>query len=149
MATKTLTNKGNGGLMLSRAFNDFLRPWNEWFTDSAWPERALTVPAVNITETDKSYNLSVAAPGMKKEDFNIDVQGNIISISAAKEESTEAKEKNYSRQEYNYSSFCRSFTLPDEVKQDAIEAEYKDGVLNLRLPKTEAAQKASKKIAIK
>jgi HSP20 family protein len=148
MATKTLTRLGHTGLALSNGFNEFLRPWSDWFNEPAW-ERALSMPAVNISETDKSYNLSVAAPGLKKEDFNVAVDGNILTISSEKEKSTEDKGEDYSRREYNYSSFSRSFTLPEEVKQDAIEAEYKNGELLLTLPKREAEKKATTKVAIK
>jgi len=147
MATKTLARR-NGGHLLTNVFNDFFSPWTDLLTEPVL-ERALTVPAVNITENEKSYQLSVAAPGLKKEDFNVDVDGNMLTISAEKEENKEEKDEQYTRKEYNYSSFSRTFTLPNEIKQNAIEAEYKDGVLHLMLPKTEAAQKATTKIKIK
>ena len=84
---------------------------------------------------------------MKRDDFKIDLQGDILTISAEKEESTE--DKKYNRREYNYSSFTRSFTLPEEVKRDKIEAKYEDGVLNLVLPKSEIAKVSAKSIAVK
>ena len=88
---------------------------------------------------------------MKKEDFKIDVDGNILTISAEKEEKKEEKDKRYNRREYNYSSFSRSFTLPDKVKQEDIQATYENGVLALLLPKKEEARKAVavKNIAVK
>src|SRR5205085_93126 len=97
-------------------FDDFFKPWNEWFGNggSLW-NRALTVPAVNITESKDNYQVSVAVPGMKKDDFKIDVDGNMLSISCEKEDSKEEKDKNFTRKEYNYSSFSRSFNLPDGV----------------------------------
>jgi HSP20 family protein len=109
------------------------------------------MPAVNITENKDDFKVSLAAPGMKKSDFNIDVQGNILTISAEMEEKKEEKEENYTRKEYNFSSFSRSFTLPDEVNKEKIEATYVDGVLNLSLPKKEEAKKAaiSKHVAVK
>ena len=134
MATKTLARR-NGGHLLTNVFNDFFSPWTDLLTEPVL-ERALTVPAVNITENEKSYQLSIAAPGLKKEDFNVDVDGNMLTISAEKEENKEEKDEQYTRKEYNYSSFSRTFTLPNEIKQNAIEAEYKDGVLHLMLPKT-------------
>lgn len=137
------------GLSLSTAFPDLFRNWNEWFNEPAWPERSLTVPAVNITETDKAYSLSVAAPGLKREEFNVDVDGNTLTISAEQQESHEEKETNYNRCEYNYSSFSRSFVLPDDVKQDAIEAAYMDGVLQVTIPKKEVVQKPAAKVAVK
>jgi HSP20 family protein len=95
--------------------------------------------------------VSLAVPGMKKDDFNIDVEGNMLTISSEKEESKEEKEDKYTRKEYNYSSFSRSFTLPDEVNKEKIEAKYEDGVLKLMLPKKEEAKKlaAGKHIAVK
>jgi len=95
---------------------------------------------VNITEEKDQYKVELAAPGMKKEDFSVDVDGNMLTISAATEEKKEEKEKKYTRKEYNYSSFSRSFTIPDEVDKGKIEARYIDGVLNLVLPKMENAK---------
>jgi len=132
-------------------FDDFFKPWNEWFENGGtlW-NRALTVPAVNITENKNDYLVSVAVPGMKRDDFKIDVDGNMLTISCEKEESKEEKDKKFTRKEYNYSSFCRSFNLPDEVSQDKIEAKYEDGVLKLTLPRKEETKKPSaKQIAVK
>lgn len=138
----------NTGLSLGNAFNDFFSPWNDWF-GTLPASRALTVPAVNINESGKAFTLSVAAPGLRKDDFHVDVQGNILTISAEQESSSEEKDDNYSRQEYNFSSFSRSFTLPESVKADAIEAEYKHGVLELTLPKREEDQQRSTKVDVK
>ncbi|MFI5129124.1 MAG: Hsp20/alpha crystallin family protein, partial [Chitinophagales bacterium] len=95
-------------------FDDFFKPWNEWFENGGnlW-NRALTVPAVNITENKNDYQVSLAVPGMKKDDFKIDVNGNMLTISCENEENKEEKDKKFTRKEYNYSSFSRSFTLPD------------------------------------
>lgn len=148
MSTKAITKATGNAPVL---FSDFFKPWNEWFPngDNLW-NNMLSMPAVNITENEKAYQVSLAAPGMKKEDFKIDVDGNILSISAEKEESTEEKEKKFTRREYSYSSFSRSFTLPDEVNQEKIEAAYEAGVLNLTLPRREEAKKTTaKQIAVK
>lgn len=128
-------------------FDDFFKPWSGWFGN----ERTMTAPAVNITENKDDYRISVAAPGLKKNDFNIDVEGNMLTISCEKEERKEEKDERYSRTEYNYSSFSRSFTLPEEVIKDKIEAVYEDGILRLTLPKTEQSKKAalSKHISVK
>jgi HSP20 family protein len=136
---------------LPSEFDDFLIPWNEWFTNSGSRNRALHVPATNITENKDGYKVSVAAPGLKKSDFKIDVEGNMLSISSEKEDSKEEKDARYTRKEYSYSSFSRSFTLPEEINQEKIEASYEDGVLRLTLPKKEEAKKApeSKHIAVK
>lgn len=131
-------------------FDDFFRPWNEWFDNSGLLGRTLNVPAVNITEQKDEYHVSLAAPGMKKEDFNIDVDGNMLTISSEKEESKEEKEKKFTRKEYSYSSFSRSFTLPEEVNKEKIDARYEDGVLKISLPRKEEAKKpAAKHIAVK
>jgi len=138
--------------LLPTVFDEFFKPWNEWFDTSSALGRAITVPAVNITENVNDYNISVAAPGLKKNDFHINVDGNMLTISAEKEETKEEKEEeNYTRKEYNYSSFSRSFTLPQEVNREKIEASYEDGVLKLVLPKKEEVKKAvaSKQIVVK
>jgi len=131
-------------------FDDFFKPWNEWF-DSGLSARVMNIPAVNITEQKDDYQVSLAAPGLKKDDFKIDVDGNMLTISSEKEEKKEEKEERYTRKEYSYSSFQRCFTLPDEVNKEKIEARYEDGLLKLVLPKKEEAKKSaiSKHIAVK
>jgi HSP20 family protein len=148
MSTKALTKKSE---FFPTAFDDFFKPWNEWFGNGGRWTKELSVPAVNITETDNEFSITVAAPGLKKSDFNIDVEGNMLTISSEKEESKEEKDALYTRKEYNYSSFSRSFTLPEEVNKEKIEATYEDGVLKLALPKKEEAKKlaASKHIAVR
>ncbi len=148
MSTKALTR--NGGL-LPAVFDDFFKPWNEWFdTGSNLMNRILTVPAVNIVETKDEFKLSFAIPGMKKDDFHIDVDGNMLTISSEKEETREEKENKYTRKEYNYSSFSRSFSLPEDISKDNIQAAYTDGVLHLTLPKKEEAKKThTKNIIVK
>lgn len=147
MSTRAIAKSG----MLPAVLDDFFKPWNEWFDHgSSFFGRVMTVPAVNIIETKNEYNVSLAIPGMKKEDFNIDVEGNMITISSEQEESKEENEKMYTRKEYNYSSFSRSFTLPEEVNKENIEATYEEGVLKLMLPKKEEAKLAAgKHIAVK
>ena len=129
--------------------DDFFKPWSEWFNGGL--ARELTVPAVNIMENKDDYRISVAAPGLKKNDFNIGVDGNMLTISSEKEESKQEKDAKYTRKEYSYSSFSRSFSLPEEVNQEKIEATYEDGVLKVMLPKKEEAKRlaVSKHIAIK
>lgn len=134
---------------LPSVFDDFFRPFNEIFNSDIMP-RVTTVPSVNVTEKDNSFMVALAAPGLTKEDFKIDVEGNMLTISAEKEESQEEKEgERITRKEYNYSSFSRSFTLPETVQQDKIEARYENGVLNLTLPKKEIQNiRATKQIAV-
>jgi Molecular chaperone (small heat shock protein) len=130
-------------------FDDFFKPWNEWFGNGGSIGRLLNVPAVNITEQKDGYLVSMAVPGMKKSDFKINVDGNILTISSEKEESKEEKEKKFTRREYNYSSFSRSFNLPDDVNKEKIDARYEDGVLKISLPCNEAQKKSTaKQIAV-
>lgn len=133
------------------SFNDLFKPWNDMFENDGFFRRTITTPGVNVTDKPDAYQLSVAAPGLKKDDFNIDVDGNMLTISCEKEESSEKHDEKYTRTEYSYNSFSRSFTLPDEVQQENIEASYTDGVLMVKLPKKENARKAalSKHIAVK
>lgn len=130
-------------------FNDFFRPWNEWFDNGGLPERTLTVPAVNISEEANGYKVTLAAPGMKKEDFKVGIDGDIMSISAETETEKEEKDKKFTRKEYNYSSFSRSFTLPEGIIREQIEARYDNGLLTLVLPRKEDAKvKNSKNITV-
>jgi len=131
-------------------FDDFFKPWNEWFDNGGLLGRAMNVPAVNITEQKDEYLVSLAAPGLKKEDFKIDVDGNMLTISSEKAENREEKDKKFTRKEYSYSSFSRSFTLPVEINKEKIEAKYDDGVLKISLPRKEGTNKLSAKhIAVK
>jgi len=129
---------------LGLSFNDIFEPWSEWFQDGAL-SKTMTVPNVNITEDKSSYNLSLAAPGLAKKDFKIEVEGNMLTISAKKEENKEEKEGTFTRKEYNYASFSRSFTLPEVVAQDKVEATYADGILKMTLPKNDIAAKQLRK----
>jgi HSP20 family protein len=154
--------KSKGGCMSTNAlskkverfpslFEDFFKPWNEFVnTGGSWG-RTLTTPAVNITENKDNFHVTMAIPGMKKNDFNIDVNGNLLTISSEKEESKDDSTQQYTRREYSYSSFSRSFTLPDDVNKEKIDAVYDDGVLKLTLPKKEEAKHlaSSKHISVK
>jgi HSP20 family protein len=159
--TKIFIIKKQGGRMGTQAlakatermpsvFDDFFKPWNEWFDNGGFTGRTMNVPAVNITEHKDEYMVSLAVPGMKKDDFKIDVDGNMLTISSEKVESKEEKDKKFTRKEYNYASFSRTFTLPEEINKEKIEAMYEDGVLKISLPRKEEAKKLSAKhIAVK
>ncbi len=131
-------------------FNDLFKPWNEWLDNGNLWGATMNTPAVNITEHRDEYMVSLAVPGMKKDDFKIDIDGNMLTVSSEQEESKEEKDKKFTRKEYNYSSFCRSFTLPEEINREKIEAKYEEGVLKISLPRKEEAKKLSAKhIAVK
>jgi HSP20 family protein len=107
-----------------------------------------TLPAVNINEEKDHFEIEVAAPGMKKEDFTLNLENNILTISAEKEEKEEKKDKKLTRKEFSFTSFQRSFTLPDSVNSENIQATYKDGVLLLTLPKKEDMQQNTSKRSV-
>lgn len=147
MSTRSLSRMNEGR---SSVLDDFFNPWNEWYDNAGFLNRTMKMPAVNITETNDEYQVSLAAPGLKKEDFKIDIDGNMLSISCMKEENKEEKEKKFTRREYSYQSFSRSFQLPEEVNQEKIDARYSDGVLQIVLPRREEARKnGSRKISVK
>lgn len=110
-----------------------------------------SVPAVNVTETDNSLKLELAAPGFDKKHFSLNVENGHLVVSANREEKTEesGNEKNrFLRREFRYESFKRSFKLPNTVNQDAITAVYENGILNIELPKKEEAKPVTKTIQI-
>lgn len=147
MSIRSLTRREPA---LPTLFEDFFRPWNDWFDGGSILGRSLTVPAVNVTETKKEYALSFAVPGMKKEDFHVDVEGNMLTVSAEKETTQKETDETYTRKEYNFSTFRRTFTLPEEVHKDKIQASYSDGILKLSLPKKEEfIQLPSKSITVR
>lgn len=130
-------------------------PWRSFFdvenVFSGWPGTSRnTLPAVNVSEDEKHFHIDVIAPGFKKEDFKISVDDDVLTISAETKSESENKDNNrqYNRREYSYSSFTRSFTLPDNAKDDAISANYADGILKLMIPKSEQQMKATKEIKI-
>jgi HSP20 family protein len=140
MSTKALTRNNE---FLPSVFDDYFKPWSQWFNLSDLPDNRLSMPAANISDNKDNYEITLAAPGLKKSDFKLDVEGNVLTISSEKEESQEENKGRYTRREYSYSSFSRSFTLPAEVNQESIKATYDDGVLKVALPKKEEAKKLS------
>ena len=108
-------------------------------------------PAVNIAESENEFHIELAAPGLKKEDFKINLEQNLLTVSAErKEEKSESDEaRKYNRIEYNYSSFMRTFTLPETADHTKISAEYKDGILFISVTKKEEAKILSREIAIR
>lgn len=134
--------------------SNWYRPLDRFFRNdflNLWDGNIDTIPSINISEEKDAYKIEVAAPGLKKEDFNIDVERNMLTISCEKEtESKTGGEKdNYSRREYNYTSFSRSLSLPEHVDSSKITAKYNDGILVLSVPKREEEQRRlSQKIKV-
>lgn len=140
-------SNGNKSRAVNPWFNDV---FDSFFNDSFISDRMIArVPAVNICETEGNYQIELAVPGLKKEDFKISLDKNSLSISAERKSEVEEDGKRYNRREYSYSSFVRSFTLPETVDQNNIEAEYTDGILRVNVAKKEEAKVLSREIAIK
>ncbi len=158
----TLMKRTNGnGNMPASTFSGlvdkiFQNNVNRLFDDDFWGfsnvSQNVNVP-VNVRETDKSFELELVAPGLKKEDFKINLQKELLTVSFEHSEeqsqSHEAKEKGWLRKEYQKRSFSRSFNLDDAIDAGSISAKYTDGILHLSLPKTEGAQALSRTIEIK
>ena len=107
-----------------------------------------SMPAVNIKDSDTGVTIELAAPGMKKTDFHIDLNESILTISAEEKTEKEETEDNYTRKEFGYKSFKRSFNLPETIDFEKISAKYTDGILYLNLPKIEEVRKPVKTIEI-
>ncbi len=108
-----------------------------------------TVPAVNISEGEDHYKIEFAAPGLSKKDFKIDLQNNVLTVSSESKHEDKEKKKNFMRREFSYSTFSRSFTLPESVDADKIKAKHDNGILNIHIPKKpEAVEKGPRKIDI-
>ena len=121
-----------------KVFDPFDRLFGNSFLDILSPDVTSTVPSVNIKEKENEYCVEMAVPGMKKEDFNIELEENVMTISCEKESENEEKEEgDFSRREYNYSSFSRSFTLPKNANGDQVTARYEDGMLHVNIAKQE------------
>ena len=109
----------------------------------------ITLPKVNIKETADAFIVEMAVPGLKKSDFQIDLDNEILAISTEIKEELENKEEHYTRREFGYSSFKRTFTLPESVNDEKINARYENGILTILLPKKEEAkQKPARSIKI-
>jgi HSP20 family protein len=110
---------------------------------------ATRVPAVNIAETENGFEIELAAPGLKKEDFKISLDKNVLTVSADKKTENVEEGKKFSKREYSYNSFTRSFTLPEVADHGKIEAGYTDGILKLSVAKKEEAKIQAREIAVK
>lgn len=133
-------------LVFPSLMNELFKP--DWF--GGMENLSSNVPAVNIKENEKDFELELAVPGRKKEDFNIEVNENILTVSSEMTSENEVKEENYTRKEFGYTSFRRAFTLPESIDEDKIDALYEDGILKFVLPKkAEALPKPKRLIELK
>lgn len=128
--------------MIRNIFNDdfdgfFVKPFTNNFS-----------PAVNVVEGKDSFRLEFAVPGFAKNDFNVKLDNNLLTVSAEKKNETNKEEENYTMREFSHSSFSRTFTLPETVDSSKIAAEYTDGILKLVLPKKEEVKQKSLEIKV-
>jgi HSP20 family protein len=140
-------NNGSNSKNLAPGFNDV---FESVFNDSFLSDRMISrVPAVNISETEDQYVIEMAAPGLKKEDFNIKLDRNLLSVSVEQRREQNDQNKQYNKREFSYSSFVRSFALPDTADDAKIEAQYVDGMLNIHVAKKDEAKQIVRQIEIK
>lgn len=141
---------------LPSLFSDLLNPLTLLGRDmfdldtSLVPSRlGITVPTANIKETPKEYKLELAAPGLERNDFSIEINNHSLTVSAEKEHESNEEENGYSKREYSFNSFCRTFSLPENIKEEKIEAKYDKGVLKISIPKEkETKVKPAQKISV-
>jgi HSP20 family protein len=137
----------NANNALLPGFNDV---FESVFNDTFFNDRLVNrVPAVNISESLESYHIELAAPGLKKQDFKINVDGNVLNIAVEQVKENNGGGRKYNKREYSYNSFVRSFTMPEQADQNRIEAAYENGVLTVDIAKREEAKMASRQIEIK
>lgn len=138
--TLVRNNYRNLGNAFDGFFNTFPATWGK--------ELNLNVPAVNIHETAEAFHLELSAPGLNKEDFKVNLDKGLLTISYEKKAETENKDYKTHRREFTTASFKRSFTVEDKINEEGIQAKYENGVLKLLLPKKEEVKVAPKEIAI-
>jgi HSP20 family protein len=125
-------------LIARRSFRPYFMP--DFFKDDLFqliPDRTSSEPALNIKENEKSYVLELAVPGIDRKDLKIDINDDVLTISSETKNEKEENRDGYRRKEFSYSSFCRSFYIPENANTEKIEASYKDGVLTVGIPKQE------------
>lgn len=131
---------------INRMFNSFFRGGTQDDSDlyaSTW------LPAVDVAEHDDEYHVKVELPGVSRDDVKITMQGNILTISGEKKQEKETKKSDFHRVERSYGSFQRSFTLPATVQSDRIDATFKDGILNIKVPKAEESKRKAIEVKVK
>jgi len=117
--------------------------------DTFFSNGMASVPAVNISDSKDHYHVELAAPGLRKEDFNLSLEKNMLTISVEKTHQDNSEERNYNKKEFSYTSFVRSFTLPDDADTSGIDAKYADGLLCINIAKNAEAKMQTRQIEIK
>ena len=142
-------------IMLVKMNRTFPAFWDDFFGSDSYPAHYnsfgfKTLPAVNISEGENEYTIEVAAPGLEKKDFKIDMEKDRLTISSTNEDKQEENNDRCTRHEFHYNKFSRSFTLPETVDSEKIIAKHRDGILYVDIPKKEEAKvKPAREIAIK
>jgi HSP20 family protein len=139
--------KSNDANWLPSVLDDMLK--TDWLGENSSRGTIGTrIPAVNIQETEENFMLALAAPGKTKKDFNIELDNNVLTISSEEREEKTSSDANgrFTRKEFNYNNFKRAFSLPETVESDKISAAYKNGVLEINLPKKEEAKQQAKRM---
>ena len=127
--------------------NTFERALDEFFKPNfSSPAFSGQKPMVNVVESDDNFKLEVAAPGLNKEDFKISIEKDQLIVSASREDKKEETTEKYARREFNFTSFKRSFYLPETINGEAIAANYENGILTLTLPKKEEAKEKGPRV---
>lgn len=140
-------NNPSNSKNLNPGFNDI---FESVFNDSFLSDRMIArVPAVNICETQDHYLIEMAAPGLKKEDFNVKLDKNLLTVSVEQRKEQQEQNKQYNKREFSYSSFVRSFALPESADDAQIEAQYLNGMLNIHVAKKDEAKQVVRQIEIK
>jgi HSP20 family protein len=124
---------------LPSLFNDIL---NDFWT----PRESQWMPAVNVTERADEYTIDLAVPGMEKNDFRVEIDNGVLTISGERKEENKAEGDVYTRREFHYGSFMRTFTLPEDVNGEKVSASYKNGILSITVAKKEEAKRKPKKM---
>ncbi|MBU2018533.1 MAG: Hsp20/alpha crystallin family protein, partial [Bacteroidetes bacterium] len=137
----SLVSVPKNGSLANRNSNQNFPTWSNWFDDlfnrdlpsvfNSNFNTGITLPKVNIKETPDAFLVEMAVPGLKKSDFQIDLDNQVLSISTETKGENEHKEGNYTRKEFGYSSFKRTFNLPESVNEEKINASYQDGILSI------------------
>ena len=142
--------KFNSDTKKNNSVSNFNNVFDSIFNDTFFADRMVSrVPAANISETADHFHVELAAPGLKKEDFKLKLERDVLSISVEQSNHEEQQNRNYAKREYSYSSFVRAFTLPESANVEGIEARYMDGVLCVDIPKREEAKMVTRQIEIK
>lgn len=140
--------KYNNRIMAPGIFNLLNDIFSEDFVTPSMSYRRESVPAVNIKQDEKSFIVEMAVPGLDKKDINVEIEDDVLSISSEKQEESQEEKDNYTRKEFHFTSFKRSFNIPENADGSNIEAKHENGVLHIRIPKKEAKTITKKTITV-